>query len=70
MALPVPDLLKRLAIFLFMQVLGAIQALKEQTVDRHRPLKRESQKAQVLYLTLQMPSIDLIFLSKILQGTC
>ena len=45
MALPVPDLLKRLAIFLFMQVLGAIQALKEQTVDRHRPLKRESQNA-------------------------
>ena len=46
MALPVPDLLKRLAIFLFMQVLGAIQALKEQTVDRHRPLKRESQRAK------------------------
>ena len=41
MAFAVPDLLKRLALFLYMQVLGAIQALKEQTVDRHRPLKRE-----------------------------
>lgn len=40
-AVAVPDFLKQLALFLYMQLLGAIQALKEQTVDRHRPLKRD-----------------------------
>jgi len=35
------DVLKRVALWLYMQVIGAIQSLKEQTWDRHRPLKRD-----------------------------
>ena len=56
-AVAVPDFLKQLALFLYMQLLGAIQALKEQTVDRHRPLKREL-----------LPGYKLLLLSTALFG--
>ena len=35
------DFLKRLSLWFYMQVIGAITVLREQTWDRHRPLKRE-----------------------------